>query len=88
MNENALPSIEQNTVVTMSATQTGYDDEEIESSTICENILDNKGDFCDDEKNSTMSDVKLSFFEKTNLFFSTALDFKNYLGENNVSNQI
>ena len=47
MNENALPSIEQNTVVTMSATQTGYDDEKIESPTTCDNILDNKDDFCD-----------------------------------------
>ena len=66
MNKNSLPSNEQNTVVTVFVTQTEYGDEKIESPTTCDNILDNKDDFSDDEKNSTEHGIENEDFKHKN----------------------
>ena len=42
----------------MSATQTGYGDEKIESPAICTNILDNYHEFSGDKKNSEEHDIE------------------------------
>ena len=66
MNENALPSIEQNIVVTMSGTQTEYADEKSDSPITSDYILDNNNDLCHDEKNSTKYDIENGSFMHKN----------------------
>ena len=51
MKENALSSMKQNTIVTMSGTQTDGVDGKNEEATTSDNILDNHTDFGHNEKN-------------------------------------